>query len=129
MSVPPADQLSRREKQIMDVLHRRGRATAAEVRDELTDPPTLTSVRTTLRILEEKGHLRHVVDGPRFVFLPRTSREVARQRALTHLIETFFNDSPEELVSTLLGKGERRLPPAEIDRLAALIAQARRDGR
>jgi BlaI family transcriptional regulator, penicillinase repressor len=127
MPRPLADQLSRREKQIMDILFRLGRASAAEVQAAMPDAPSYSAVRAQLRILEEKGHVRHEEDGPRYLFLPRTSRDTERRRALTHLVDTFFEGSREALVSTLIGSGEKRLDPAEIDRLAALIDRARRE--
>lgn len=121
--------LSRRERQIMDVIYRLGRATAADVRERLPDPPGYSAVRALLRVLEEKGHLRHEQDGPRYVFLPTVSRERARRSALRQLLATFYDDSPEQVVATLLDVSAARLTDAEFDRLAELIDEARREGR
>jgi predicted transcriptional regulator len=121
--------LSRRERQIMDVIYRLGRATAAEVRAQLPAPPGYSAVRALLRVLEEKGHLRHEADGPRYVFLPTISRERARRSALRQLLATFYDDSPEQVVATLLDVSAARLTDAEFDRLAELIDEARREGR
>jgi predicted transcriptional regulator len=121
--------LSRRERQIMDVIYRLGRATAAEVREHLPDAPGYSAVRALLRVLEEKGQLRHQQDGPRYVFLPTVSRERARRSALRQLLATFYDDSPEQVVATLLDVSAARLSDAEFDRLAELIDDARRGGR
>ena len=119
--------LSRRERQIMDVLFQRGRATAAEIQEALPDPPSYSAVRALVRILEEKGHARHEVDGPRYVYLPRHDRDKAGQSAMRHLVQTFFDGSTGDAVAALLGSEAPRLAPDELDRLAALIAQARRE--
>lgn len=121
--------LSRREREIMDVIYRRGRATAADVRAALADPPSYSAVRALLRVLEEKGHLTHEQDGPRYVFLPTVSRDRARRSALRQLLATFFDDSPEQAVAALLDVSASRLTDDELDRLAALIGQARGEGR
>ena len=121
--------LSRRERQIMDVIYRLGRATAAEVREHLPDAPGYSAVRALLRVLEEKGHLRHEEEGPRYVFLPTVSRERARRSALRRVLKTFCDDSPEQAVAALLDVSAARLTGAELDRLALLIDQARREGR
>ncbi len=113
----------------MDAIYQRGRATAAEVRAALDDPPSYSAVRALLRVLEEKGHLTHEHDGPRYVFAPTVPRDRARRSALRQLITTFFDDSPEQAVAALLDVSGSRLTEAELDRLAALIAQARREGR
>jgi len=110
----------------MDLLFRLGRATAAEIRDGLADPPSYSAVRAHLRILEEKGHVRHDVDGPRYVYLPRAGRDTERRRALTHLLDTFFGGSREALVSTLVSERGVELDDAEVARLTALIAAAKR---
>jgi predicted transcriptional regulator len=122
-------QLSRRERQIMDVIYSRGRATVAEVREGLPDPPTYSAVRALLRILEEKGHLRHEQDGPRFVFLPTVPAAKARESALRHLLETFFDGSAEGAVAALLDLEAGELSAEEFDRLAEKIEQARGEGR
>ena len=129
MSKDAGTQLSRREREIMDVIYRRGRATAAAVRDRLSQPPSYSAVRALLRILEEKGHVRHEQDGPRYVYLPTVPRETARRSALRQLLRTFFDDSPEQAVAALLDIESSRLDAAELDRLATLIDQAKREGR
>jgi len=120
--------LSRRERQIMDVIYRRGRATAAEVLEDIPDPPSYSAVRAMLRLLEEKGHVRHEQDGPRYVFLPIVNRDRARKSALTHVVRTFFDGSATEAVAALLNDGGK-LSDAELDRLSAMIEQAREEGR
>ena len=121
--------MSRRERQIMDVIYRLGRASAADVREQLPDPPGYSAVRALLRVLEEKGHLRHEQDGPRYVFLPTVARDRARRSALRQLLNTFFDDSPEEAVAALLDLSGTKLTGAELERLAARIEQAKREGR
>jgi predicted transcriptional regulator len=120
--------LTRRERQIMDVLFRRGRATAADVLAELPGDPSYSTVRTQLRVLEEKGHVRHESDGVRFVYMPAVTRQTARKSALRHLVDTFFDGSTEKVVVALLGGEAARLTPEEFDRIAALIDKARKDG-
>ena len=120
--------LSRRERQIMDVIYRRGRATAAEVLADIPDPPSYSAVRAMLRLLEEKGHVRHEQDGPRYVFVPIVHRDRARRSALTHVVRTFFDGSATEAVAALLNDGGK-LSAAELDRLSAMIDQARQEGR
>jgi predicted transcriptional regulator len=119
--------LSRRERQIMDIIYRRGRATAAEVLHDLPDPPSYSAVRAALRLLEEKGQLRHENEGARYVFMPTVPRDRARTSALSHVVRTFFGGSAEQVVNALVE--EEKLSPAELDRLARLIERARRDGR
>ena len=118
-------ELSRRERQIVDVIYRLGRATAAEVTANLPDPPTSTAVRTMLRILEDKGHIRHEQEGVRFVYMPRLPREQARKSVLSHVVHTFFNGSPQQAMATLLDMSPSELPDEELDRLAQLIERAR----
>ena len=120
--------LSRREREIMDVIYRAGRATAAEVLDQLSDPPSYSAVRALLRVLEEKGHLRHEEDGPRYVFLPTVPVERARQSALRQILHTFFDGSREQAVAALLDLSSTRLSDAELDRLGRLIADAKKEG-
>jgi len=129
MSKETNTQLSRREREIMDVIYRSGRATAAEVLDQLPDPPTYSTVRALLRVLEEKGHLRHEEDGPRYVFVPTVPRERARASALRQLLHTFFDGSTEQAVAALLDLSATRLSDAELARLSQLIADARKEGR
>ena len=118
-------QLSRRERQIMDAIYQKGRATAAEVTAALPDAPTLTAVRTLLRILEDKGHLRHEADGVRHVYVPVMPREEARRSMLEHVVTTFFNGSREQTMAALLGDDADEIPDAELDRLQRLIDEAR----
>jgi BlaI family transcriptional regulator, penicillinase repressor len=121
--------LSRRERQIMDVLYRLGRATAAEVHKELPDPPSYSAVRAMLRTLEDKKHIRHQEKELRYVFMPVVPRENARRSALRHLLETFFDGSPEQAVATLLDVSAKDMSQEEFDRLAELIEKARQEGR
>jgi BlaI family transcriptional regulator, penicillinase repressor len=128
MSQQPHHDLSRRERQIVDILYGHGRATAAEVQAALPDPPSYSAVRAMLRILEEKGHVRHEQDGPRYVYLPTVARERAKRSALRHVLQTFFDGSAEQAISALLDESDTRLSDRELDRLAKLIDQARRSG-
>ena len=124
----PHHDLSRRERQIVDILYTQGRATAAEVQAALQDPPSYSAVRAMLRILEEKGHIRHEQDGPRYVYLPTVGRDRAKKTALRHVLQTFFNGSAEQALSALLDESDARLSDRELDRLAELIDRARRTG-
>ena len=121
--------LSRRERQIMDVLHRRGRATVGEVMAELTGDPANSTVRAQLRVLEEKGHVRHEEHQLRYVYFPAASRQTARRSALNYLLDTFFEGSPEKVVEALLGRERSRLSDDELERMARLIEKARKEGR
>jgi BlaI family transcriptional regulator, penicillinase repressor len=129
MAIPARAQLSRRERQIMDVIYRLGRATAADVHDALPDRPSYSTVRALLRVLEGKGHLRHVEDGPRYVYSPTVPRERARESALRQVVSTFFGGSTEAAVAALLDLSAARLSDSELNRLAGLIAQAKKEGR
>jgi predicted transcriptional regulator len=129
ISRAPERGLSRRERQIMEVIYRRRQATSAEVLEDLPDPPSYSAVRAMLRVLEEKGHLRHEQRGPRYVFLPTVPREQARRWALQQLVQTFFDGSTEQAVAALLDQSDRALSDAELTRLARLIDQARKEGR
>ena len=120
--------LSRRERQIMDVLYRKGSATAAEIMAEIPDPPGNSAVRAMLRVLEEKKHIRHEAKDLRYVYMPVVPREKARRSAVTHLVQTFFDGSTEQAVAALLNVSED-LKPEDLDRLAALIEKARKEGR
>jgi predicted transcriptional regulator len=120
--------LSRRERQIVDILYRRGRATAAEVMNDLPGEPSYSTVRTQLRILEAKGHVKHDEEGLRYVYSAAVPRHSARKSALRHLVDTFFEGSTEKVVSALLGGDGARLTDSELDRLEALIRKARKDG-
>jgi predicted transcriptional regulator len=121
--------LSRRERQIMDIIYKHGRATAAEVQEQMTDPPSYSAVRAMLRILEEKGHLKHQQEGPRYVFVPTVGRNTAKRSALRHLLQTFFDNSAEQAMAALLDESQERLSPEELDRMAQLIEQAKKEGR
>ena len=123
--LPP---LSRRERQIMDVVYRAGSASASDVHGQLPDPPSYSAVRAMLRILEEKGHVRHEQDGPRYVYLPTVGRDNAKRSALHHMLKTFFDGSAEQAISALLDESSQKLSDAELDRLARLIDQARNTG-
>ena len=120
--------LSRRERQILDILYERGHATAADVQAALPEPPSYSAVRALLRILEEKGHVRHQQDGPRYVYLPTLARDNAKRSALHHVLKTFFDGSAEQAISALLDENSSKLSPAELDRLARLIDSARKSG-
>ena len=121
--------LSRRERQIMDIIYKRAQATAMEVMENLPEPPGYSAVRAMLRLLEEKGYLKHQLDGLRYVYLPTVSREKARQSALKQMLQTFFDDSTEDAVATLLDISKSKLSKADLDRLSKLIDKARKEGR
>jgi predicted transcriptional regulator len=121
--------LSRRERQIMEVLYREGRATASEVLERLPDPPGYSAVRALLRILEDKGQVRHAADGNRYVYEPRMSRDRAGRPALAGVLDTFFDGSAEKAVAALLDLSRHELTDADLDRLSDLIEQARLEGR
>lgn len=121
--------LSRRERQIMDVLYHHGQATVAEVMEALPDPPTYSAVRATLRILEDKGHVVHKQDGQRYVYVPRVSPETARDKALQHVVRTFFDGSVEEAAAALLRLSDTTLDSAALARLAERVEQAAKEGR
>ena len=120
--------LSNRERQIMDILYRDGSATAAEIHEQLPDPPSYSAVRATLRILEDKGQVRHQQDGPRYVFRPAVARDRAKRTAIRHLVQTFFDGSPELAVATLLDESQSQLSDDDYDRLKALIDEAQNKG-
>lgn len=121
--------LSRRERQIMDILYHRGRASAAEVKLAMEDAPSYSAVRAMLRVLEEKGHVRHENQGLKYVFVPIINREKAKRSAVKHLVDTFFHDSPEQVVAALLDVSSKRLTNAELDKMAELIERARKEGK
>jgi len=121
------DGFSRREREIMDALYRLGRATAAQILEEIPDPPTYTAIRTQLTILERKGHVRHTSDGTRYVYEPRIAREQMGRRAIDTLLKTFYDNSVEQVVAALLEQED--IAPDELGRLARLIDKAREEGR
>jgi BlaI family penicillinase repressor len=127
-SKKPHVTLSRRERQIMDILYQRERATAAEVHADLPDRPSYSAVRAKLRVLEEKGHIRHEEEALRYVFVPTMPREKAKRSALNHMLETFFEGSVEQTVAALLDLSAAKLSQSELDRLAGLIEQAKAKG-
>jgi predicted transcriptional regulator len=128
MTRQPHHDLSRRERQIIDILYAQGRATAAEVQTALPEPPSYSAVRAMLRILEDKGHVKHEQDGPRYVYVPTVGRDNAKRSALHHMLKTFFDGSTEQAISALLDDSSARLSDAELDRLARMIDQARKAG-
>lgn len=121
--------LSRRERQIMEIIYTRGQASASEVLAALADPPSYSAVRALLRVLEGKGHVRHVQEGTRYVYLPIQARSRAARSALAQVVQTFFGGSVEQTVATLLSAADTRLSEEELSRLAALIEQAKEGGR
>lgn len=125
--MPKTTALTRREREIMDILYRRGRATAHEVLEDLADPPSYSAVRALLRLLEERGHVKHVVDGQAYVYSPAVARGDARKSALTHLVKTFFAGSVEDAVAALVDRS--KLSREELDRLSDIIDRAKKEGR
>jgi BlaI family transcriptional regulator, penicillinase repressor len=121
--------LSRRERQIMDALHQRGRATAAEVQTALPDPPSYSAVRALLRILEEKGHIKHRRAGAHYVYVPRASRATAQRSALKRVVSTFFHGSVTQTMAALLETADTRLADSKLHQLRQIIQQARKEGR
>ncbi len=129
MPSKPLRQLTGRERQIMDIVYRHDQVTVAEVLDELPDPPGYSAVRALMRILEQKGHLRHRQDGPRYVFSPTIPRDEARQSALSRLVRTFFDGSTEDAVVALIDMSHTRLSKHDLARLSRRIKAARKEGR
>jgi BlaI family penicillinase repressor len=123
------EHLSRRERQIMDALHQRGRATAAEVQAAIPEAPSYSAVRALLRILEDKGHIKHHREGARYVYLPRAKQETARRSALKRVVSTFFQGSVPQAMAALLETADTQLPDSELHKLQQIIEQARQDGR
>jgi predicted transcriptional regulator len=121
--------LSRRERQIMDIIHRRGKATVAEVSESLPDPPSYSAVRAMMRILEEKGHLKHRQEGARYVYMATQSREKASRSALKRVIATFFDGSIEQAVSALIDSSDAKLSGTELDKIQQIIDQAKKEGK
>ncbi len=129
MAKNPHAKLSRRERQSMEVVYRLGEATVNDVLANLEDPPSYSAMRACLRVLEEKGHLTHRQDGPRYVYLPTVPLKQARQSALQGLLRNFFNNSYEQMIATLLDDSDSGPSPGELENLARLIEQARKEGR
>ncbi len=125
MTNPSYSALTRRERQIMDILYRRGRATATEVMDDLPGDTSYSTVRTQLRVLEEKGHVRHEEEGLRYVYEPAVPRRSARKSAMRHLVETFFDGSAEDAVAALLGGEGAKLSDEQLDRIANIVTKSR----
>ncbi|HXA51510.1 MAG TPA: BlaI/MecI/CopY family transcriptional regulator [Candidatus Acidoferrum sp.] len=121
--------LSRRERQIMEILYQHGKASAAEVREAMSDAPGYSAVRAMLRILEEKGHVKHQAEGLKYVYVPTVARDKVKRTAVKHLMETFFNGSPEHVVAALLDVSSTKLSSEELDRMARLIDNARKEGK
>jgi predicted transcriptional regulator len=123
------DGFSRREREIMEALYKLGKATAQQIADALPDPPSNTAVRTLLTILEKKGHVRHSLDGVRYVYEPKVAREKMAQKAVKSVLATFFDNSVEGVVAALLNQDDLKLSQGELDRLAVLIEKAKEEGR
>jgi BlaI family transcriptional regulator, penicillinase repressor len=121
--------LSRRERQIMDILYQRGKASASDVREAMPDAPSYSAVRAMLRILEEKGHIKHQAEGLKYVYVPTVARDKAKRSAVKHLLDTFFKESPEQVVAALLDVSSMRLTREELDRMAEMIEKAKREGK
>ena len=121
--------LSRRERQILEILYQRGKASAQEVRDSMPDAPGYSAVRAMLRVLEEKGHVKHELDGLKYVFIPVVNRDKAKRSAVKHLVETFFSEAPEQVIAALLDVSAKRLTREELDRMSDMIEKAKREGK
>ena len=121
--------LSRRERQIMDILYRSGKASASDVLNAMPDPPSYSAVRAMLRVLEEKGHVKHQEEGLKYVFTPVVAREKAKRSAVKHVMETFFNGSAEQIVAALLDVSSTKLTRGELDRMAEMIEKAKKEGK
>lgn len=120
---------SRREREILDALYKLGKASAAEIREQIPDPPTYTAIRTHLSILEKKGHVRHESDGTRYIYEPLVAREQMGKRALDQLLQTFFDNSVERAVAAMLTRKDAAVPREDLDRLSRLIEKAKKEGR
>jgi BlaI family transcriptional regulator, penicillinase repressor len=127
--VSAAEGLSRRERQIMDILYQRGKASASEVREAMEAAPGYSAVRAMLRVLEEKGHVRHQAAGLKYVYVPTVARDKAKRSAVKHVMETFFNGSAEQIVAALLDVSSTRLTREELDRMSEMIEKAKREGK
>ena len=120
--------LSRRERQIMDILYRTGKASASEVREAMADAPGYSAVRAMLRVLEEKGHVKHQAEGLKYVYVPTVAQDKAKRSAVKHVLDTFFSGSAEQIVAALLDVSATRLTRDELDRMSELIEKAKREG-
>jgi predicted transcriptional regulator len=129
MKNAPHTNLSRRERQIMDIIYQLGKASAADVLERLPDPPGYSAVRALLRLLEEKGVIKHEQDGQRYVYLPVVTREKARKSALKQMLQTFFDDSAAQAVAALLDISRTKMTEEDLDRLSKIIEEARKEGR
>jgi predicted transcriptional regulator len=127
MSAPGG--LSRRERQIMDILYQRGKASASEVREAMDDAPSYSAVRTLLRVLEEKGHVKHRSEGLKYVYVPTVAQDKAKRSAVKHLLDTFFKGSPEQVVAALLDVSSTQLTREELDRMGKMIEAAKKEGK
>jgi BlaI family transcriptional regulator, penicillinase repressor len=123
------DTLSRREREMMNIIFAHGRCTASEVMEAMHDPPSYSAVRATLRVLEQKGHLKHQHDGSRYVYLPTVNRERVRLSALDQLLTTFFDGSAANVVATLIERQKGKMTDQELAQLSELIDEARKEGR
>ncbi len=129
MKKPPLSGLSRRERQIMDIVFQKGEASASEILKSMDDPPSNSSVRTILRVLESKGYLKHIERDLKYIYLPAVSPEKAKQSALSHVIETFFNGSPSHVVAAILDDADLDMTEEELERIEALVRKAKREGK
>ena len=121
--------LSRRERQIMEIVYQRGKASASDIRDAMDDAPSYSAVRALLRVLEHKGHVKHESDGLKYVYVPVVNRDKAKRSAFKQLLDTFFSDSPDQIVAALLDVSAKRLTREELDRMTAMIEKAKREGK
>ncbi|PYT24862.1 MAG: CopY family transcriptional regulator [Acidobacteria bacterium] len=121
--------LSRRERQIMEILYQRGKASASEVREAMEDAPSYSAVRAVLRVLEEKGHVKHQAEELKYVYVPTVNRDKAKRSAVKHLLDTFFSDSPKQIVAALLDVSSQRLTREDLDQMAEMIEKAKREGK
>jgi len=125
----PPDGLSRRERQIMDILYQHGKSSATAVREAMPDAPSYSAVRAMLRVLEDKDHVRHQAEGLKYVYLPTVTRDKAKRSAVKHLLDTFFHNSPEQVVAALLDVSSTRMTRQELDRMTEMIEKAKKEGR
>ena len=121
--------LSRRERQIMEILNRGGKASVSEVMEGMDDAPGYSAVRAMMRVLEDKGHVKHRAEGLKYVYVPVVTREKAKRSAVKHLLDTFFSEAPDQVVAALLDVSSNRLTKEELDRMAAMIEKARKEGK